>query len=353
MESRFFYRMNEQVNPTAELVEQTISAVEKRDACGCMGKRVSKRIWRPVLTLAAVLILCLGGFSALAASDEATYQFLYQLSPRLAQSLKPVREACEDQGIRMEVVSVKLSDNTADIVVSLQDMEGDRLDETTDLFDSYSLNRPFGGSAGCQMLGFDAKSRTVYFAIHMEEQGGTSIAGSKITFSIKRLLSQKTEVEDEVIPLALDGLGDAEVQCVRLSGWGGDADDDISQAERAAYAVLASQGVLYELSGDMWVSAIGLVDGRLHVQMAVRDNLRSDNHGSFVLRSAEGVELQPDVTVRFNDAENQAVLGRVDYTEAVFDMPGGGMEEYEVLVDHVQSGLMIEGDWQVTFRLEE
>ena len=169
MRTELFQRMNEQTQPSPQLMERTIAATRPQPR--------ARRLLRPALALTAALVVCLGGLSALAATDESTYQFLYRVSPALAQSLKPVREACEDQGIRMEVVSASLTERTADIVISMEDLTGNRLDETIDLFDSYSIRRPFEGSAGCTLLGYDSDTKTAYFSLQIEEKNGTPIAG--------------------------------------------------------------------------------------------------------------------------------------------------------------------------------
>jgi len=344
MRSDLCQRMNEQIKPSSKLVEQTIAAIPTYTR-----KRRSLRL---AFVLALVLLLCLGGISALAASDEATYQFLYRISPALAQSLKPVRKSCEDQGIRMEVVSASLMDSTADIIVSVQDITGDRIDETIDLFDSYGINRPFKGSAGCSMLNYDPATRTAFFSIHIKEKNGSPIAGSKITFSINRLLGQKTEVLDEPMPIALDTVTEAEAQRIRLSGWGANPDHYPTDAEMASYPVLMPQGTLYDLGGDMVISAIGMIDGRLHVQLAVSNNLNTDNHGDFALCAADGTLLYPVIGVHFNNTEGRVTPDRIDYTEAVFDLPVGGLDGYTLCASYWQSGMLIEGNWQVTFRLE-
>lgn len=344
MRSEFAQRMNSQTVPSPGLVEQTLAALRPSS---------HTRRLRPALVLALALIVCLASFSALAATDESTYQLLYRVSPALAQALKPVREACEDQGIRMEVVSASLTESTADIIVTLRDLTGNRLDETIDLFDSYSIRRPFEGSAGCTLLEYDPDTQTAYFSIHIEEKNGTPIAGSKITFSVSRLLGQKTETHDEPIPLSLDALAEADTQTVRLSGFGGAPEDEPSREEWADYPVLAPQGTLHDLGDGMAISAVGLIDGRLRVQLAVCDNLNTDNHGFLTLRAADGTERQPLFTVGFNNVEGRVVPERVDYTEAVFEVPEGGLTGYGLYADTVRSGMLIEGNWQVTFLLEE
>ena len=336
--------MNEQTKPPSQLIEKTLTAVRAHT-------RV-RRLPRPALVLTFALVLCIVGMSALAAGDEAAYQFLYRISPALAQSLKPVRESCEDQGIRMEVVSASLMDDTADIIVSMQDITGGRLDETIDLFDSYSINRPFEGSAGCSLLSYDPDTQTAFFSIHITEKNGSPIAGSKITFSISTLLGQKTERLNEPVPIALDTLAEADSQRVQLSGWGANPGHYPTDAETADYPVLVPQGTLHDLGGGMTISAIGLIDGRLHVQLAVSDNLSTDNHGYFTLCAADGTMLSSVIGVHFNNTQGRVEPGRIDYTESVFDLPAGGLAAYQLCASSWQSGMLIEGYWQVTFQLE-
>ena len=64
----------------------------------------------------------------LAAADvDLAYDILYAVSPQTAQGLKPVRMACEDNGIRMEVIAADFRDNKAQILISMQDLAGDKL----------------------------------------------------------------------------------------------------------------------------------------------------------------------------------------------------------------------------------
>ena len=79
-----------------------------------------------------------------------------RLGAAAAQYFTPVQHACEDQGIRMEVLSVYIHGDTAEIYISLQDQTGNRIDETTDLFDSYDILRPYDSTATCRFAGYDA-----------------------------------------------------------------------------------------------------------------------------------------------------------------------------------------------------
>lgn len=79
-------------------------------------------------------------YPRLAVRTEPGYQLLYALSPAAAQFFQPVRRTCTDQGVTMEVAGVRVEGDTAQAYVTLS---GGSVDETTDLFDSWSFHLPF------------------------------------------------------------------------------------------------------------------------------------------------------------------------------------------------------------------
>ena len=91
------------------------------------------------------------------------YEFLYTLSPSAAQKLKPVSMISEDNGIKIEVISAYVESGEAKILISVQDLEEDRIDETTDLFDSFSINTSFDCSSSCENIKYDAETETADF----------------------------------------------------------------------------------------------------------------------------------------------------------------------------------------------
>lgn len=65
---------------------------------------------------------------AMAASIPAFYDMLYAISPTAAQFFKPVQLSCEENGIRMEVVAAYIREDTAEIYISMQDLEETRFE---------------------------------------------------------------------------------------------------------------------------------------------------------------------------------------------------------------------------------
>ena len=83
------------------------------------------------------------------------------------QYFTPVQRACVSNGIRMEVAACFVHDDTAELYVTLQDLEGDRVDETTDLFDSYTIRQPYDTAATCSLVHYDASTGTAVFQIQI------------------------------------------------------------------------------------------------------------------------------------------------------------------------------------------
>ena len=128
-------------------------------------KRSKKPIWiKWGAMVASLLLVFTMSVPALAAADFGpAYNLLYKVSPAIAQKLKPVSMSCEDNGIKFEVISAYVEGNEAKIFISVQDIDGDRIDETTDLFDNFSINTPFDCSSSCENISYDTETKTATF----------------------------------------------------------------------------------------------------------------------------------------------------------------------------------------------
>lgn len=306
--------------------------------------RVSKR---PALAAVAVCLALALGLPAFAANVEPVYTMLYRASPAAAQYLQPVRERDEDNGIRMEVVSAAVQSDTAEVWVSLRDLAGSRVDETTDLFDSYSIRSPADQSAHCELAGYDKTTGTALFRVQITRADGKSWQGEKVTFSLKKFLSRKAAYEQVDIPLDLTRLPqNAATMAVSFSGYAG------PEGERPdTFDVLVpgegQQDVPVEgfsLTGAAWAA-----DG-LHIQLAVKNRQQNDNNGDVYLLGPDGEKQYYDFLCYFRQGEGES---RVDYMEYVFSGTPQTLADCRLAGDFYTAGLLTEGSWKVTFRLED
>ncbi|MEA4921600.1 MAG: hypothetical protein VB078_11890 [Clostridiaceae bacterium] len=340
-------QLNKQVVPDKNLLQDTISRAKKFEVI-YDNKVYSFR--KPVIALVTICLCLSLVIPALAATVEPIYQLMYMVSPTVAQFFMPVQKSNEDSGIKMEVVSAYVHENTAEIYITMQDLTDDRIDETTDFNDSYSINRPFDSTAHCKRIGFDKSTKTATFLITIEEWGSKDITGDKITFLVNEFLSHKKSYENVEIPFDLStAVVAAQVQTVYTTGSGGTAyENDDGQS----IVLTPGQTIDRFPVEGIDITAIGYIDGKLHVQMAFNNRLKNDNHGFFFLVDSNGQRYDESYNIYFSNQYDNAEE-RIDYCEYVFDIPQEKISNYILYGDFVTSGMYTEGNWRVTFPLEQ
>lgn len=289
----------------------------------------------------ACLLLALPAMAAV----DSLYEQLYRVAPGIAQYFRPVRMADEDKGIRMEVASQLVEGDTARVLLSLTDTTGHRIDDTTDLYDSYDIRTPHGMEGHCERAGYDEKTGTASFLVTLKRVDGKAIAGDKITFSVGCFLSGKHAYEDIAIPVNLSmEAREKPARTVGLSGGSMLAFGYEAKVlkEEAPYDVFPVKGI--ELTG------LGLVDGRLHVAVRIEDRLKNDNHGFFYLKDARGKVIRAGQNCYYYETQSGR---RVDYIEDIFDVPVEILKGCTLYGSFYTADQCTEGNWQVTFPLNK
>jgi len=343
-----YKEMCERISPDRQLIDGTISLIRSRAA----GRKSARPFYRRPLAAAALILVCiLTAVPALAAGMPAVRALMYMVSPEAAQFFAPVQKSCEDNGIRMEVASAYIHGDTAQAYITLRDLTGDRVDETTDLNDSYSLRLPFDSSANCELIGYDPGTKTAAFLITITGWGKKNIEGDKLTFSVRNFMSRKREYEDIPIGIDLGSLSSAQTKESELTGWGGSLSPGGEKAHSSERVIVPSGSVISPVEG-IDITGAGYVGDELHLQFAVKDLLKNDNHGYFYLKDKTGGKIMCDYSVAFTEySEPGNEDTRLDYREFVFDIPRGGIKDYALCGSFYTSGLYTEGDWSVTFPL--
>ena len=303
------------------------------------------------LATAACICICFcGTVPVLAAADiHFAYELLYAISPSTAQKLKPVHASCEDKGIRMEVVAANIEDSMATIYISMQDTQGDRLDETADLFDSYSIHTPYSQTGSCSFVGYDTETKTALFMITLEQLNDVLIPGDKITFSVSKLLSKKeythtaiTEVDLSQIPFIESFVTNPDIR-----GWGG---TNLTSLDKSRLLLIAPQNTTtIALEDGVTLTGYGIVDDKLHIQIQYDNILETDNHGDVYLKNVDGDILHCAYNIAFWDSTKTN-----SYEEYIFPVSAEELKKYELWGEFwtCNEG-PIEGNWQVTIPLAE
>lgn len=368
---------NEKVQPSEELLSRLLTEASKvTEASGIsaaeesarrhkkrndkvqenkiQGKQNHNRRWgRGIAAAAGVLFVINVSLPVLAGTFPTVYELMYLVSPAVAQFYQPVQLSDEYDGIRMEVVAAYIHEETAEIYITLQDLEGDRLDETTDLYDSYSIHMPYSAIGNCRKVGYDPESGILTYLITVTQENGRKIEGEKLTFSVGGYLGQKQEYEKIEIPIDLTQVTEKSYQYVDTPARGGTLTgySGLTAIMSETYPVLVPQPAdpVFPIEG-VKLTGIGYVEGKLHIQYAVENALNNDNYGSFFLQNEAGEMLQEAGSISFYEGGGKK---RMNYRDSVFLIPQGELQDYRLYGDFVISEGFHEGNWQVTFPIKE
>lgn len=347
---------NEAIRPDRALVEEMKEAARewKEDR-----RKNLLRVTRDLMAAAAACVFIFVGIPVIAANVDPVYAVMYRVLPETAQLFRLVQRSDEQLGIRMEVVSAYVHENELQAYITLQDLEGDRIDETTDLYDSYSICLPFPGSGTCQYVDFDSETGKASFLVTLwnwskEGAGPQDITGKKITFALREFLSCKEEYLNLEIPVSWSEVQEEpEVTTFRLRGGSvpnvvkGDSGNPVPSGRMLKPGEpderLSVEGI--ELTG------MGYIDGLLHIQTMAPRLLETDNHCELYLVDKDGNRRHCDYSL--NAFGNTEETKDTDYQDSIFDITPEELENYTLHGDFTITGVHVKGNWTVTFPVGE
>ena len=256
--------------------------------------------------LAIVLMIACAATALAGAVNENFNAWLYQIWPEAATTLMPVNMSCENNGIRMEVISAAADGQELYITYSLEDLEGDRLsiENNPILHVSSSLDNLWGASFEQPMK--DEASGKVIFGEHFRYQESITAADSVLKAHLPSFTSHRTTLVD-LFPYLEQYGGEVRTMDVPESAWILWTHDSYIEkpidggAPVAMQVIDNSNSLEIPLADTVFLSGIGMVDGQLHVQ------LHYVNHRKTVL--GEGLDMisyRPDETeimLRGKDSE--------------------------------------------------
>lgn len=368
-----YRKYNEAIRPAKSLVEEMKEEVSRREE----DKRsVYLRIVRDAFAAVAACICVFVGIPTLAANIDPIYNIMYRFSPKLAQQFRLVQTWDEDQGIRMEVAAVYIEGGEIQAYITLQDLEGDRIDETTDLYDRCSILTSVGGyggsygGGGYAPVNYDAETGKAAFLV-MQGQLEDDIQGEKVTFSLREILGKKRKYENLDIPIPWSEIQEnPETMELAVSGSSGhnrgyldavpvmwrkyDEEGNLLDGVPLYYAnMLKPREPDDRLSVEgIDFTGMGYIDGILHIQTAVYDNLNNDNHCELFLKDEEGnLRIYDCKMSGFGEPDANGI--KTMYQECLFAVTPEELERYTLCGDFIVSGLHVTGHWSVTFPLEQ
>ncbi len=311
-------------------------------------KKPARRLQSGRLAVLVAAMLLMGCVSALAAVNEQVNDLLYRIWPYAAQALKPVEMVCEDQGIRMEVLSAGVSGQETLVTLTMRDLTGDRLDESVDLFDSAQLQLPYDGSGTCVLTGYDAESRTASFAVYMAfDMEKPPASGSKATFSVNRILTGKKESTVDLTALLPEQIEQGQmIPAPPLRGAGGSAGLTMDRAQTVKVLDPANSLEIPVVDG-VTLTGVGFDEDGLHVQLRYSDILHTDNHGFLTLTDREGQPIDGPEVMSVSWFGNNGD----SWCETLFSIQPEQLEQLTLTGVFVTCDPALEGNWSVTFPL--
>lgn len=338
--------MNDKIVPDRELVDKIIGSISMDNR---KTGKVKSFFVKPAVISASLLVLILTVTPVLAANIPFIYEFIYFVSPSAAQFFMPLQKSCVNNGIRMEVVSAYIHDNKAEIYISMQDLTGEkRVDKTIDLYDSYSINRPFGSSAFCELVDYDDATGKATFYINITEWGDRKIDGEKITFSVREFISNRHVYDKIPVGVDLSEIDEAPyTKSVSPGGGGGPKYKKYSPDNKSKVKVLVPSEPLEFPVEEVNLTGIGYIDSMLHIQASIENPA---DFGYFFLKDRNGKEVQCAYSLSFREEMEDG--NTVRYLEFVFDVPESEIDGYSLYGTFVTGGTVTRGNWRITFPLE-
>ncbi len=348
MMKEVYQNMQSRITADEALIERTLAAAEIRPK----RKHILKYT---AIAAAAACLITLGSVPVLAANVPAFYEALYRLSPETAQLFKPIQMSCEDQGIRMEVTAVHFSEaeNSVQVCLTVQDLEGERLDLGTDMRSGYWFGPPdlgWGSVSGVENLEYDAETRTLTVLLESSFNRVDLKAGDKLSFRLQSLMGH-----EETKEYALDALDLSEISLT----------NEIWEMRQHRINAFSTYDYLYgktmteetakmvkptmELATPVdyvTLTGIGYIDDELHIQTrTVKQEL--ENYASLKLKNPNGTEFTPWGSVYA--CENKADLNI--FEDRVFHISEEELRECKLYGTFTAYTEGIVGDWEVTFAL--
>ena len=334
-----YQHMNAQIQPSEILIQKVMNQTVRK-------KHHARKAFAVSL---ACIVLSVGSLSVMTHASESFRDILGQIPPRAGAVFSPVMKSCINNGIEMTVEAVYIDGDDAEFYITFQDLEENRVDKTLDLFDSYTIIRPFafdGSAYGCAREGFDEETGKMRFHIYTTEPGAGKFWGDTLTFSVKTLMYGVQTAEHVPVDIDLsqvnyhpETVSGAEFFGSRGYGGGGKY---IPNTEEIRIITPEYQK---KFLGEIQLTGLVWENGWLHIQNYI-ENWNGNTHIGYYLIDENGNEIEEEFGFNWRD-------GNGEYMEAFLKIDSSEIQNYQVYADYHIGGEFIEGNWQVKFPLEQ
>ena len=356
-----FQKMNESICPASGMKDAVLEKIAV--------KRTVK--FRPLAAVAAIMAVMILATPVMAATVPAFSDWLYQISPEMAERFTPIQKSCTKNGITMEVVSASIHGTTAEAVISFTDHEGGRLSwnsmpellETRFLGKLANMSGSWGG--GINEMEYDEETGTLILVMEQnfsfyseEEQRYLDVAelfDNKLTISADNLHEYVKQPEVEIPVEIMDSevaffnLREERIQMhIGKFSYHADTSTD-SWMNQEEYEIIAFGEPVYQVMEELAVTGMTYIDGQLHIQTCVLGDTGEIPIYDLWFEDAQGNRIEESQYMRFS-VEGGEYKG--NYEEHIFSIPEAELENYKLMCQ-ISEKKTIEGPWQVTFTFTE
>lgn len=355
-----YKQMQPQIVPDEHLLRQTLSAAEPKS------RHKPVRL-RTVALIAAMVALCMALSLPVLAATETGYALLYAAFPAVAEFFKPIHLSAEDKGIRVEVESIRLQDDTAQIYISVQDLEDDRIDETTELSWHVRPSAPvlYKGtsmeSASETLVSYDPETHTARYLLTVTEYTDRRMQASDLlTLRIGSFISGSRELDTELEEIDLHAVDMAPALTIQPTTTYTCSIYDAQDMERleairkngATFLEPNDPGTPLSAISDTALTGLGYVDGELHIQLRCTGPYFDRFTGNLWIQTADGETLWNHIFAGFQGTDETGTPV-CRYDEYIYDISPDALEGCTVYGRFWTCDAMTTGDWAITFPLKE
>lgn len=331
-----------------ELQEGAIPNIELTKSERSKGK-IKKKVVIPLV--ASLFLIFSVGVGA--ATIPSLNNLLSIVNPQIALFLQPINVSSEDKGIKMKVVGAMNDDEMAVIYVTMQDLKGNRIDETLDIYD-YSLTD--GHMFNSQIVDYDETTNTA--TLRIQANGGKELNNKKISFRINSFLSHKQTFNEVKVNANLIEVKNNTPQTISLdnnniSGWGGEIFKELKEQDKIQVLKPDETEIFLPKIEFMHISNLGFIGDYLHIQTKwSEDNI--DDHGNFYLIDNFGDKTYTSnsSSIYFEIDKLGKTNGGNRYIEYIFDVDDLDISDLNLMGDFVSNGNYTTGNWNTTFKIQ-
>ena len=253
---------------------------------------------------------------------------------------EPVEMVVIDEGIKMEVVAVGFYDNMAMAYITLQDMEGDRIDESTNIGrDLFVYNGDDFCPSQIDFVDFDESTGTITYLV--TALAVDNVDFGSVTFSNEKIYYGARSREDCRMGVDLKALTKPETIDVPIP----QASDIILILKPSKHSHLAPD------NPTSWITGVGVIDQKLHVQ-TWRNTSEEGAYTAYYLSDGTDKRIYPEATFMFNFDEQGNVSDEImaaqymAYEELIFPVLPN-LSDLQLLSYYYLEDVLY-GQWSIT-----